>query len=61
MEHLLSELYDRLLAVFCICVRDQSPSDMMGQVKPELEAVIAEGTALLNLGLTALEAGTVSD
>jgi hypothetical protein len=61
LEALLSELYDRLLAVFCICVRDQSPSEMMGQVKPNLDAVIAEGSALLNLGLTALAEGTVSD
>jgi len=61
MEALLSELYDRLLAVFCICVRDQSPSEMMGKVKPNIDAVIAEGSAALNLGLTALAAGVVSE
>jgi len=61
LEVLLSELYDRLLAVFCICVRDQSPSEMMGRVKPNIEAVVSEGSALLQMGLGALAAGTVSD
>jgi len=61
MEALLSELYDRLLAVFCICVRDQSPSEMMGRVKPHIEAIVAEGSACLNMGLSALAAGTVTD
>lgn len=61
LEALLSELYDRLLAVFCICIKDQSPSDVMGQVQANLEAVIAEGSALLYVGMSALAAGNVTD
>lgn len=61
LEILLSELYDRLLATFCICIRDQSPSEMMSKVKPNIEVAIQEGNKLLNMGLIALAAGTVSD
>lgn len=61
MEVVLTENYDRLLATFCICVRDKSPSAAMGKVRNAVRVVIAEANDLLGIGLAAIDAGIVND
>lgn len=61
MEVILTENYDRLLATFCICVRDNSPSEMMGILQDTIHRVVAEANLLLGIGLAAVEPGVVSD
>jgi len=61
LEVVLTENYDRLMATFCICVRDKSPSKTMGKVKNTVRVVIAEANDLLGIGLAALDAGIVND
>jgi len=61
LEVVLSENYDRLLATFCICVRDKSPSEMMGRVQEIIQRVVTEANLLLGIGLAAIDAGTVNE
>lgn len=61
LEVVLTENYDRLLATFCICVRDKSPSPMMQRVQDIIFRVVAEANNLLQIGLEAIDAGIVNE
>lgn len=60
LDKLITEIYDRFMAVSCICLRDATPSDMMGRVQPFIETVAAEAHYLLVQGLAAVRFGDIS-
>merc|ERR1719223_320990 len=60
LDALITEIYDRFMAISCICLRDVTPSEIMVRVQPFIEAIAEEAHYLLGQGLTAVRYGSVS-
>lgn len=60
LGELLVEVYDCIFAVFAICLRDKTPSEMMRDVKPYVKTLIGNTEDLLNIALDAVQEAKVT-
>jgi len=60
LGELLIEVYDCIFAVFAICLRDKTPSEMMRDVKPCVMVLIESTEALLDIALGAVKEAKVT-
>lgn len=60
LGELLIEVYDCIFAVFAICLRDKTPSEMMRDVKPAVMVLIESTDGLLQIALDAVKEAKVT-